>query len=469
MKKNLSLMRGAVLASLLMGSGIGASAQLGSALDTAENATENAKSAQLRINQLDDERSDMIGDFRAIVQRTDSATLNVRRLEKAVESQLREVDSLTDQLARIDEITSVMVPMMLDMIDDLEAFVQADLPFRLEERRQRITDLRAVMTRADVVPAEQYRLIIDAYQSELETGNTIDTWTEEVEINGALTDVDMFRYGRVALVYLTPNGRYAARWDRDAAGWVELGASDREDVRQSIRVAQELVQPTIISAQISPLTVPKSPPPQEEVFDDATTEYRSVLVQTENLGIFSDQQELILQNQVAEIASLEDQIAVAPERMMEMEQALITMVADLRDFVSSDLPFHIEDRMDRIETLEAALERVDITVGEKYRLIIGAYQDEMAQGTVQEVWDDEINLGGIPTAVTLYRYGRVSLVYMTPDRNKAKFWDRQSWSWQDVPGSMRSDILNAIKIAEGRAQQTVLYGPVVKFDADSET
>ena len=177
MKNVLTPARGALVAALLVGAGITAEAQLRPALDAGEQATRQAEQAQARINQLDDERTDLARDFRSLIERKDAAEVFVLRQRRGVESQTRELASLEDQLTRVDEITTVMVPMMLDMIEDLDAFISADLPFKLDERKARVERLRNVMTRDDVVPAEQYRLIIDAYQTELNSGNTIDTWT----------------------------------------------------------------------------------------------------------------------------------------------------------------------------------------------------------------------------------------------------------------------------------------------------
>ena len=200
MKNVLTPARGAILGALIVGAGMPAEAQLRSALDVGERATKSASQAQARINQLDDERSDLVREFRTLVQQKDAAELFVRQQQQVVASQSRELASLEEQLGRIDEITSVMVPMMLDMIDDLEAFIEADLPFEIDERRERVTGLRTVLERADVVPAEQYRLIIDTYQRELDYGNTVQTWSATVDIDGKPTDVDMFRYGRTAMV-----------------------------------------------------------------------------------------------------------------------------------------------------------------------------------------------------------------------------------------------------------------------------
>lgn len=470
MKNVLTPARGAIIAALLVGAGTTADAQLRSALDVGEQATRSASQAQARINQLDDERSDLVREFRTLVQKKDAAQLYARQQEKVVESQNREIESLGEQLGRVDEITAVMVPMMLDMIDDLEAFVEADLPFKIEERRARIANLKQVMTRADVVPAEQYRLIIDAYQAELEVGNTVLTWTDEVTINDKPTDVDMFRYGRVSLVYLTPNDKYAARWDRDTRQWVALDASYRPQIRTAIKAAKELIQPEILFGPVSPLTTTAAAIVTPAVLSDEDNEFRSILSQTENLGIFANQQELIVQSQENEISLLEQRIATSEERNLEVRPLLAQMVTDLKDFVAADLPYKKAEREERITALELALDNGEVSVGDLTNLILSAYKLELAEGSVQEVWNDQVDIDGSGTTkeVRLYRYGRAALVYLSLDRTQAGRFDRETRSWVPVSGAARNDIVNAIKIADGVAQQNVLFAPVTKFSAEAQ-
>lgn len=257
MKKVLTPARGAVAAALIAGMAMPALAQgqLRQALDTGEEATRRAEQVQEQINQLDDQRSDMVSEFRTLLQRTQAAQLYARQQEKVVESQRRELESLEEQLGRVDEITAQTTPMLIDMIADLEAFVSADLPFMLEDRRASIDELRAAMENPQVPIVEQYRLIIEAYKREMEYGRTIQTWPEAISIDGNEVMVDMFLYGRVALVYLSPDRKYAARYDRAAGDWVPVENKFKEDIAEAIKVAKGTTTPKVLYAPATRLSV----------------------------------------------------------------------------------------------------------------------------------------------------------------------------------------------------------------------
>ncbi|MEO1643098.1 MAG: DUF3450 domain-containing protein [Pseudomonadota bacterium] len=261
MKRVLTPARGVIAAALVVGLSLPAVAQsqLRSGLNTGEQATRQAERTQERINQLDDERSEMVREYRQVLQNIKTADINARQLEAEVVSQRREIESLEDQLGRVDEIKAQTIPMMLDMIEKLELFVASDLQFKIEERRERIQTLKDAMESSDVSVAERYRLIIEAYQTEMEYGRTVDTWSETVEIDGKEILVDYFLYGRVALVRMSPDKRYAQRWERAGDGaegqWVDVENRFKNDIESAIRQAQGRTTPGLMYAPASKLSI----------------------------------------------------------------------------------------------------------------------------------------------------------------------------------------------------------------------
>ncbi len=263
MKRFIKPVRAAFMASILASVATPAFAQanLTDAISVGEKATRTAEQTQERINQLDDERSDMVREFRTLLQQKDAAALYKRQQERVVASQENELVSLAEQLGRVEEIKAQMVPMMQDMISALKTFRAADLPFKdktdsgFDVRADRYEKLDEVMNRGDVSPAERYRLIIQAFQSEMEYGRTIATYTDEVTLNdGSVKTVDVFRYGRVALVYITKDRNQLGRWDRETKQWVDLPASYKTEVLKGIRIADKVATPAIMMAPVVKLS-----------------------------------------------------------------------------------------------------------------------------------------------------------------------------------------------------------------------
>ena len=116
MKKLLSPARGVLAAALITGLAVPAQAQLREALNTGEQATRRAEQVQEQINQLDDQRTDLVREYRTVLQRTQAADLYAKQQQLVVESQEEEIASLTEQLGSIDDITAQTVPMLLGIM-----------------------------------------------------------------------------------------------------------------------------------------------------------------------------------------------------------------------------------------------------------------------------------------------------------------------------------------------------------------
>src|SRR3546814_4645599 len=66
------------------------------------------------------------------------------------------------------------------------------------------------------------------------------------------------------------------------------------------------------------------------------------------------------------------------------------MVEVLGEFIAADLPCLPEERADRLAGLQDLLPRADVSLAEKYRRILEAYQIESDYGRTLEAWRGEL-------------------------------------------------------------------------------
>jgi hypothetical protein len=177
-----------------------------------------------------------------------------RLLEEQVRSQEAEVASIQRQIVDIETTTRQVQPLMQEMVNTLDQFIKLDVPFLLEERTARVAALKTIMDRADVSISEKYRLILDAYQSELDYGRTVEAYEGHLGTGADARTVEFARLGRVTLMYRTLDGSETGYWDTQKKDWVQ-DPSLRDAVELALRVAKEDGPPEL-------LTVPV-PAPQE--------------------------------------------------------------------------------------------------------------------------------------------------------------------------------------------------------------
>ena len=221
--------------------------QLTEAVEMREKANQDLVGSQERIDELSDETDLLLTRYQTALRQIESLDTYNRQLEELVASQDVEAESLHSQLDRIEVVTRDVTPLMLRMIDALDAFVELDVPFLAEERRERIEDLRRMMRRADISESEKYRRIMEAYQIENEYGRTIEAYRSTLDRDGRELTVDMLRVGRIALLYQTLDENETGMWNQRERAWQPLADGYGTSIRQGLRVARKQSAPDMLS------------------------------------------------------------------------------------------------------------------------------------------------------------------------------------------------------------------------------
>ena len=109
----------------------------------------------------------------------------------------------------------------------------------MAEREERVAFLKEALDRADVSVAEKFSQVLQAYQVENAYGSTIEAYTDMIELEGKSRQVDVLKWGRVSLVFQSPDGETTGVWDNDVRDWVILGDEYRTGVRDALRIARK--------------------------------------------------------------------------------------------------------------------------------------------------------------------------------------------------------------------------------------
>jgi hypothetical protein len=203
-------------------------------------STEAAQGSQVKIDKIADETRDLLQEYKTVTKQIDGLKVYNARLEKQIANQTARAGMIDESIADVTVIQRQITPLVIRMIDGLEEFVSLDLPFHLQERRDRIAFLRNNLDRAEVSTAEKFRQVLEAYKIEIEYGRKIDTYKDTIAIEGVEREVNVLRVGRVALLYQTPDLAVSGHWNVAARSWEELdGAQYRSAIQNGIRMANK--------------------------------------------------------------------------------------------------------------------------------------------------------------------------------------------------------------------------------------
>lgn len=189
-------------------------------------------------------------------------------------------------------------------------------------------------------------------------------------------------------------------------------------------------------------------------------EYRAVNKLIEGLRVYNRQLEKQTDAQQKQLVELENSIVEATQMKRQITPLMLEMLSSLQQFIELDMPFHMEERHQRLDFIKAALNNPSVSDSEKFRQLLEAYQIENEYGRKLDVYTDTIDSNGTPVNVNVLRVGRISLLAQTPDQQQAWRWDRNSAQWQELDSSHNKSIRHAIRVAQQQAAPNMLVVPV---------
>jgi len=220
-------------------------------IDTIHTSTKesniHAQNTQSNINSYSDESQKLYEKYLQVSQNLDEQRTYNKQLNLVVNSLHVELPLLETQLDEIGDTHKKIVPHMLSMIENLEKFIELDLPFLVEERSRRIESLKTLMKRSDVSIAQQYRSIIEAYKIENEYARSIESYRSEVVINDKEAIVDFLRIGRLSLYYQSLDRKESAMYDKSAKAFVPLDVSYNSLIKKGIKMAKKKIAPDLLT------------------------------------------------------------------------------------------------------------------------------------------------------------------------------------------------------------------------------
>ncbi len=187
-------------------------------------------------------------------------------------------------------------------------------------------------------------------------------------------------------------------------------------------------------------------------------DFRATHSEIDQLKLYNKQMSKIVSNQQSEITKINQQI-----RDIEFtEQGILPLMSQMLDaleqFNQLDLPFLMKERDVRLAKLRELMTRADITVSEKYRRVLEAYQIEVEYGrtleTYREKADDNI-------VYDYLRIGRTALYRLTLSADHAWIWSKSSSQWQAIDQGLLRNVRKAQDVARQTAAPELLVLPLI--------
>jgi len=252
-----------------------------------------------------------------------------------------------------------------------------------------------------------------------------------------------------------------SRWSKTAR---RCGAAATALVAVALAPAVSHADPDLGSAAAESIETGLGAQQQQDVWAAEREELRARYRALDNEVAWLDEREEL---EASRTAALQDRVDELTRRLAEsdrleasLQDSLLTVLGRLDDAVDDDVPFLLEERERRLETLRAELVRPDVAAAEKLRRLLEALQVEAAYGGGVEMTDERIVVANEDLSVDLLRVGRLALFWRTPDGERVGTYDPASRGWVELPGGDKRAVGLAMDMAARLRPVEVLNLPL---------
>jgi len=210
--------------------------------------------------------------------------------------------------------------------------------------------------------------------------------------------------------------------------------------------------------------------------DAMLQQYRAALKQTESLKVYNQQLTEQLAHQLQQLEEMKTSTAQAKVMGREISPLLKAMLESLETFVAQDLPFHREERSERLQFLRNNLNRSDLSIAEKFRQVLEAYKIELEYGQKIDSYEASVQVFNHKTKtleaakeMNVLRIGRIALLSQTKDGKQSAAWNPSLQGWQEISESEITYSINkGLQITRNQAPIDLLSVPLFVAELKQE-
>ena len=188
-------------------------------------------------------------------------------------------------------------------------------------------------------------------------------------------------------------------------------------------------------------------------------QYRAINKEIDGLKVYNR----LMQAQVeGQAATLED-ISLSMDRVDVINRQIFPlmerMIDGLEQSIALDVPFLMAERTERVTGLKEIMERSDVTVAEKFRKVMEAYQIENDYGNSTEFYTESLTIDGATRSFNMLRIGRIGLFFQSDDTKITGRWNNDARQWE-IDNSARNEVRKGLRMARQLIAPELIVVPV---------
>ena len=189
-------------------------------------------------------------------------------------------------------------------------------------------------------------------------------------------------------------------------------------------------------------------------------QYRAINKEVDGLKVYNRLMAAQTSGQGAvleDIAFSMDQVDVINRQIFPLMER---MIDGLETSIRLDVPFLMEERTNRVNSLKDIMEQSNVNVAEKFRKVMEAYQIENDYGNSVDEYQQIIELDdGSARTYNVLRVGRIGLYFQSDDTQITGRWSMDEKKWV-IDNSARNEIRKGLRMAKQLIAPELILIPV---------
>ena len=189
-------------------------------------------------------------------------------------------------------------------------------------------------------------------------------------------------------------------------------------------------------------------------------QYRSINKEIDGLKVYN---RLMTAQTNGQNATLED-ISISMDQVDVINRQIFPlmerMIDGLEQSIALDIPFLMEERTRRVDVLKETMERSDVSVAEKFRKVMEAYQIEMDYGSSNEYYVQSLEIDGSVREYNMLRIGRIGLYFQSDDTSITGWWNSELGAYEILGNEHRNEVRKGIRVARQLIAPELVLLPV---------
>lgn len=188
-------------------------------------------------------------------------------------------------------------------------------------------------------------------------------------------------------------------------------------------------------------------------------QYRAINKEIDGLKVYNRLMRAQVEGQTATLEDIGlsmDQVDVINRQIFPLMER---MIDGLDQSIKLDIPFLMEERTGRVDNLKDIMSRSDVSVAEKFRKVMEAYQIENEYGSTIEDYKQSLTIDGATRSFNMLRIGRVGLYFQSDDTKITGRWDNDNRTWE-IDNSARNEVRKGLRVARQLVAPELIIIPV---------